>query len=77
MRQPKSLKHSQRCDVCPANFCVKVCKLAQSYGNPQVLPDRLAGNRIQFAIQVTIHPFCRLFAGHLIFSYRRELPNVL
>jgi hypothetical protein len=37
----------------------------------------LAGNRIQFAIQVTIHPFCRLFAGHLIFSYRRELPNVL
>ena len=32
---------------------------------PQVLFDCLAGNRIQFAIQITIHQFCSFFAVHL------------
>src|SRR5436305_119596 len=43
---------------------------------PQVPFDCLAGKRIQFAIQITIHQFSRFFAVHLISPYRCEPPKI-
>src|SRR5436190_24396670 len=41
------------------------CRLDHSTTLPQVLFDCLAGNWIQFAIQITIHQFRSFFAVHL------------
>jgi hypothetical protein len=35
--------------------CVRLIRLLTFTAVPQVLFDRLAGNRIKFAIQITIH----------------------
>ena len=74
MRQPKSLNTLNGATA--ANFCVKSLSLLTVTATPQVLPDRLAGNRIQFAIQVAIHQFCSFFAVHLISTYPSEPPNI-
>src|SRR5438067_13801871 len=42
----------------------------------QMLLNCLAGNRIQFAIQITIHQFYSFFALHFISPYQCESPNI-